>query len=92
VLQVSALKLEGLDAFWSAASRFREQQAKSGRFEARRQEQNQAWMWERIEAGLKSRFREHPRVREALPGKSAEVKAGRLAPSVAARRLLDLSK
>jgi LAO/AO transport system kinase len=49
-------------------------------------------MWERIEAGLKSRFRDHPRVCEALPGASTEVKAGRLAPSVAARRLLDLSK
>ena len=48
-------------------------------------------MWERIEAGLRQRFRQHPAVREALPAIADEVRAGRLAASVAARRLLDLS-
>jgi LAO/AO transport system kinase len=47
-------------------------------------------MWERIETGLKTWFREHPAVREQLPALSAEVSAGRVAASVAARRLLDL--
>ena len=46
-------------------------------------------MWERIEAGLRQRFREHPAVREALPHAMEDVRSGRLAPSVAARRLLD---
>ena len=46
-------------------------------------------MWERIEAGLRQRFREHPGVREALPPALQAVLSGRLAPSVAARRLLD---
>jgi LAO/AO transport system kinase len=44
-----------------------------------------------MEAGLHARFRSHPRVRAALPDLSAAVEAGRVAASVAARRLLDLA-
>jgi LAO/AO transport system kinase len=47
-------------------------------------------MWERIDAGLKARFRAHPAVRAALTECGEQVRAGRLAASVAARRLLDL--
>jgi LAO/AO transport system kinase len=47
-------------------------------------------MWERIDAGLRRRFRHHPAVRAALPGLGAEVQAGRVAPSIAARHLLSL--
>jgi len=90
VLQLSALKATGIERFWQAAVHFRERQRGSGRFDERRHAQNQAWMWERIEAGLKQRFREHPDVAAALPGVVEEVKSGRLAASVAARRLLEL--
>lgn len=90
VLQLSALKGSGLAEFWHAVSIFREKQQASGRLTERRHAQDQAWMWERIEAGLRQRFRAHGAVRDALPALSAEVKAGRLAASVAARRLLDL--
>jgi LAO/AO transport system kinase len=90
VLQLSALKAQGLDRFWDAVSRFRDEQTQSGRLQARRHQQDQAWMWEWVEAGLRARFRSHPKVREALAPTTAEVKAGRLAASVAARRLLDL--
>jgi len=90
VLQLSALKGSGLPAFWQAATRFRESQATSGRLAERRRAQDQAWMWERIEAGLRQRFKANAAVRAALPQITAEVHAGRLAASVAARRLLDL--
>lgn len=90
VFQVSALKAEGLDRFWAAVSRFRELQTAGGALEARRHEQDQAWMWDRIETGLRQRFRQRPKVKAALPALSKQVKEGRLAPSVAARRLLDL--
>jgi LAO/AO transport system kinase len=90
VLQLSALKATGLPAFWAAVERFRDLQTANGRLAARRHRQDQAWMWERIEAGLHARFRQHPAVREALPALTAEVRAGTLAASVAARRLLDL--
>ena len=90
VMQLSALRGSGLDAFWQLVGRFRELQAAGGQLAARRHAQDQAWMWERIEAGLKERFAAHPAVRAALPGMTDEVRAGRLAASVAARRLLDL--
>ena len=90
VLQLSALKGTGLPEFWRTVDEFRGAQAASGRLQERRLAQEQAWMWERIEAGLRERFRGHAAVRQALPRVSAEVRAGRLVASVAARRLLDL--
>jgi LAO/AO transport system kinase len=89
VLLLSALDGQGLEQFWSAVGHFRERAVAAGSLVARRREQDQAWMWERIDAGLKARFRSHPAVRGALPEFSAKVRAGRLAASVAARRLLD---
>ncbi len=90
VLQLSALKGTGIADFWRAVSEFRDLQTKNGRLEARRHAQDQAWMWERIEAELKQRFRQHPEVRAALPQLADAVREGRVAASVAARRLLDL--
>jgi len=101
VLQLSALKAigmkrptdaaGGLSAFWAAVQTFRDLQTRNGQLAARRTQQTQAWMWERIEAGLKSRFRTHPAVQAALPAALEAVLAGRLAASVAARQLLELS-
>jgi LAO/AO transport system kinase len=91
VLQLSALQGTGLAGFWQVVGDFHEAQGTSGRLAERRHAQDQAWMWERIEAGLRQRFRANPAVREALPGITAEVGAGRLAASVAARRLLDMT-
>ncbi len=90
VLQLSALKADGVARFWAAVTAFRDAQQAAGRLIARRHEQDRAWMWERIEAGLRDRFRHHPAVREALPQTTHDVQAGTLAASVAARRLLDL--
>ena len=90
VLQVSALKEQGLDGFWAEVTRFRDVQTANGQLALRRQQQTEAWMRERIEAGLRHRFRTHPAVQAALPTVTEEVRAGRLAASVAARRLLDL--
>ncbi|MFT3720126.1 methylmalonyl Co-A mutase-associated GTPase MeaB [Pseudorhodoferax sp.] len=91
VIQLSALTGAGVDRFWAAVSAFREIQAANGRLAARREKQALAWMWERIQAGLKQAFRQHPGVRERLPSITAEVAAGRLPASAAARQLLQLS-
>ena len=90
VLQLSALRGTGLPEFWQAVGDFRDAQRKSGAFDERRHAQDQAWMWERIEAGLRQRFHQHPAVQQALPALAAQVLAGQVAASVAARRLLDL--
>ncbi len=90
VMQLSALKGTGLPEFWRMVTQFRQQQQSAGLFEQRRRAQDQAWMWERIEAGLRQRFKQHARVAVALPEVTAQVRQGQLAASVAARRLLDL--
>ena len=90
VIQLSGLKGEGLDAFWDCVSRFRALQSAGGRLHERRRQQSLAWMWERIDAGLKAAFRAHPEVRQALPAMTQDVAQGRLPPSTAARRLLAL--
>lgn len=90
VIQISALHGQGVDNFWSAVSEFRRLQTANGRLAARRQQQARAWMWERIDAGLKQRFREHPRVRERLDLFTQQVQGGQLAASTAARQLLEL--
>jgi LAO/AO transport system kinase len=89
VIQISALKAEGLDRFWQAVTQFRQARTQSGQLAARRQHQALAWMWERIDAGLKHEFREQPAVRALLPQLTNDVEAGRLPASTAARQLLD---
>ncbi len=88
VIQLSALLGQGVDTFWVAVSQFKSLQTQNGHFTHRRQHQALAWMWERIDAGLKQSFRQHPRVRELLPTLTADVTAGRIAASTAARNLL----
>jgi LAO/AO transport system kinase len=88
VMQLSALMGTGVDAFWAAVSRFRSLQQANGRLATRREKQALSWMWERIDAGLKQAFRQHPRVRELLPGTVAQVAAGTMPASTAARQLL----
>ena len=90
VMQASALRGIGLDAFWEHVSRFREAQRSNGHDIGRRHRQDEQWMWERIEAGLHQSFRTHNAVHEALPETTRRVLAGQLVASVAARQLLGL--
>jgi LAO/AO transport system kinase len=88
VMQLSALHNKGVDAFWSAVTQFINLQTANGRLAARRQQQSLAWMWERIDAGLKQAFRQDPAVSALLPALVAQVSSGRIPASTAARNLL----
>jgi LAO/AO transport system kinase len=88
VVQLSALQSKGVDAFWSKVLQFKTLQADSSRQATRRQHQALAWMWERIDAGLKQAFRQHPAVQALLPKLTQDVLDGRLAASTAARNML----
>jgi LAO/AO transport system kinase len=92
VMQLSALTGAGVDRFWALVSEFRALQTANGRMAVRREKQALAWMWERIEAGLRQAFRQHPVVREQLPRLTDEVRSGRLPASTAARQLLEASR
>ena len=87
-LQLSALNGQGVDKFWAAVNEFRTLQTANGKLALRRQQQSLAWMWERIDTGLKQAFRQHPQVQQLLPQLTQEVLEGRMAASTAARNLL----
>jgi LAO/AO transport system kinase len=88
VVKISAMLGQGVDAFWAAVSEFKTLQTANGKFALRREKQALAWMWERIEAGLRQSFRAQPRVKELLPSLSQQVSQGQVAASTAARQLL----
>ena len=88
VLQISALLGQGVEGFWAAVSNFRELQTANGRLALRREKQALAWMWERIDFGLKQAFSQHPQVKALLPILQDDVASGRIAASTAARNLL----
>lgn len=92
VMKMSALKSEGITEFWDLVMQFQNIQTQHGHLKQRRQHQAQAWMWERIEAGLKQGFENNQAVQKLLPDLTRAVNAGEVAASVAARKLLDLMK
>lgn len=89
VMTLSALEGKGVPELWEKVSHFDALQKANGKFDSRRKEQSGAWMWDRIDAGLKNAFRSNVAVQELLPSLSAQVNQGTMAASVAARRLLE---
>jgi LAO/AO transport system kinase len=92
VMQLSALHNLGVDALWQAVQTFQSQQTDNGLLAARRQQQALAWMWERIDAGLKAQFKNNEAVAALLPQLTQQVLAGQVAASSAARQLLGASR
>ena len=88
VLQISALLNQGVDSFWHRVQKFKRLQQANHKFEYRRQQQAQAWMWERIDAGLKQNFRAQVSVKALLPELTQKVISGQVPASTAARQLL----
>lgn len=89
VLGVSALRRDGITAFWHEVLRCNDTLTSSGELAIKRRRQALAWTWHLIDAGLRERFRGDSAVREALPGILEQVAAGTLTPNAAAARLLD---
>ena len=87
-IQLSALKGNGVDAFWVEVQDFNVRQTANGKFADRRKQQSLSWMWERVDAGLKQAFKQDPAVSRLLPQLLAQVASGQLPASTAARNLL----
>ncbi len=87
VLQCSGLENRGIDAVWDMIGKFRAEMAKA--LSARRADQARNWLWRELGDGLLDALRGHPAIAAALPELEAEVAAGRLLPTLAARRLLE---
>jgi len=90
VMQMSALKGQGMEAFWAHVERFHQLRQSSGEFDARRRQQALAWMWDIVHARLRTDFHQHPAVRHELAHTLSDVSGARIAPSSAARNLLNL--
>ena len=88
VLTLSALKKQGIADFWNAVMDYRRTLTASGELAAKRRHQAMAWMWELIDSELRSRFRNHPQVKQELPALARAVEEGSTTPSIAALRLL----
>ena len=88
VLTLSALQKQGIADFWNAVMDYRRTLTASGELAAKRRHQAMAWMWELIDSALRSRFRNHPQVKQELPALARAVEEGSTTPSIAALRLL----
>jgi LAO/AO transport system kinase len=89
VLTCSALEGKGIVEVWQAVKEHRQGLLDSGALEARRRRQQLEWMWSLVEDHLLQRLRRHPALMEELPQIEANVKAGILPATVAARRILE---
>lgn len=88
VLNSSALQGVGVKEFWAQVLSFKKLQMTDGQWVSRRQAQSLSWMNDRIDAGLKQAFQSNPEVSQMLPALKADVLAGKVAASTAARQLL----
>ena len=89
VLTCSALEQRGIDDVWAAIEDFARETAGSER-DTRRREQARVWMRDELADSVLDRLHADAATAAAADGLEADVAAGRLAPTTAARRLLDV--
>ena len=89
MLLASALEGAGIEEVWGEIERFFAVMEPSGEIARRRAEQARAWFWRELGETLLETFKAHPAVAGQLGEMETAVAAGRLAPSAAARRLLE---
>lgn len=87
-MQINCLLGTGLEDFWAAMQEYQRLENTNGRIVTHRREQAHAWMWERIHAGLKQAFDQHPQVAAQIGSVTQQVLDGQLPASTAARQLL----
>ena len=88
VLKCSALTGEGIPGVWDAIGRYRKALGETGELAEKRAGQALDWMWAELGESLLGALRAHAGVAAQLPALEAEVRAGRLTPTLAAERLL----
>lgn len=90
VLPISARESDGMDDVWNIIVDHRARFEASGELMEKRRQQQQAWLWNMLEEGLKHHFLARKDVRRLLPEMEAAVGQSVLTPTEAARRLLAL--
>ena len=87
VLAASALERRGIAEVWQTAEAQRAAIG-AGALAARRAEQAIAWMWSEVTETLAARLRDAPAIEARLPDIESKVRAGTLAATAAAAKLL----
>jgi LAO/AO transport system kinase len=90
VVTCAGLTGEGLDELWNKIEEHRRILTESGELAAKRHAQLVRWMWALLEDRVMASIRNHPDVRDALPGIEKEVSAETLTPTSAVDRILHL--
>ena len=90
VVTISGRTNLGLDTLWAQIEEHRQKTTATGEFAERRRTQALSWMHDMLEDRLMEALRSNPRVAEALPGLEDDVRHGRLLPTLAVERILDL--
>ncbi len=90
VMTCSALCGDGIGEVWEKIGGYRTNVTESGELDKRRATQAGSWMWTEISEGLLAAFRQEAGVIARMEQVEAEVRAGRLPPTLAAAELLGL--
>ena len=90
VVTVSGRDNRGLTELWAKVLEHRDKMTATGEFAVRRQRQAVTWMRDMTEHRLLSALKSNPRVAAELPAIEADVAAGRLLPTRAVDRLMEL--
>jgi LAO/AO transport system kinase len=86
----SALENVGIAETWETVLHYREALEATGQFRQRRAEQARDWMWSEVNESLINALQNDPEVRKQTPVLEAAASEGRIAPTIAARELLEL--
>ena len=90
VLTCSALTMAGVENLWQTIRDHHRKLSATGELAEKRRRQALAWMWSRIEDGLKERFFGNRQVRARLRDIETSVQRGELSPTLGAETLLFL--
>ncbi|MGD9667706.1 MAG: methylmalonyl Co-A mutase-associated GTPase MeaB [Hyphomicrobiaceae bacterium] len=90
VVTISGRTNIGLDTLWAKIEEHRTRTGATGEFAERRRAQALSWMHDMLEDRLMEALRSNPRVASSLPGLEADVREGRLLPTIAVDRILEM--
>ncbi len=90
VLTISAVAGDGLDTLWDTVVRHRDTLRSAGAHAQRRRDQQLRWMWSMVEDRVMTDLRTHSGVKALLPALEADVRDGRVPPTQAALRILEI--
>ena len=89
VIPISGRDNAGLDKLWDKITDHRQRMTATGELALRRQRQAVAWMHDMLSDRVMASLKSNPRVARRLPELEAEVREGRLVPTLAVEEILE---